>query len=161
MTADWVEIGKQLVAVGAPTIGAAVGGPLGAQIGGVLASILGAEATPGAVGDAIAANPDVVKQAEAAPSADLSTWLNAHAQTAALLASTETARENAFAWAWRPALSWLLIFMWLWNAVALPVANAALAAGIASIPWEQLVGFSGLWLAIYGGGHTVKSIWGK
>lgn len=158
---DWVEVGKQIVAIGAPTIGGALAGPLGAQVGGVLASILGVEPTPEAVGGAASASPDVVKQAEAAPSADLSSWLVAHAQTAALLATSETSRDNAFAWAWRPALSWLLIFMWSWNAVLLPVANAALAAGIAGIPWEQLVGFSGLWLAIYGGGHTVKSIWGK
>lgn len=34
-------------------------------------------------------------------------------------------------------------------------------ASIVPIPWEHLLGFAGLWLAIYGGGHTIKSVLGR
>lgn len=77
------------------------------------------------------------------------------------LLKREDERESAFSWAWRPAMSWLLMFLWLWNAVLLHLVNAAMTNGLPPIPWEQLVAFSGLWLAIYGGGNTIKSIWGK
>lgn len=158
---DWLAIGKQVIAVGAPTIGAALGGPVGAQVGGVLASILGVEATPEAVGGAVAADPSVVQQAEAAPSTDLSAWLSTHATMAAALATSETARPSFFAWGWRPAFSWLTAFLWAWNAVIRPVAVALTGAAIEAVPYDHLVGFSGLWLAIYGGGHTVKAIFAK
>lgn len=42
-----------------------------------------------------------------------------------------------------------------------PTINAATHANLAGIPYDSLVGFSGLWLAIYGGGHTAKAIFGK
>ena len=158
---DWLAIGKQVIAMGAPTIGAALGGPVGAQVGGVLASILGVEATPEAVGGAIAADPGAVQQAEASPGTDLSAWLNTHAAMAAALASSETSRDSFFSWGWRPAFSWLTAFMWVWTGVLVPVINAATQAHLAGIPYDSLVGFSGLWLAIYGGGHTAKAIFGK
>jgi hypothetical protein len=158
---DWTSLGKQVIALGAPTIGAALGGPVGARVGGVLASILGVEATPQAVGDAVAANPGAVQSAEAAPSADLVAWLSTHATMAASLAASETGRESFFAWGWRPAFSWLTAFLWAWNGVLRPVVVVLTGASLEAIPYDHLVGFSGLWLAIYGGGHTAKAIFGK
>jgi hypothetical protein len=38
--------------------------------------------------------------------------------------------------------------------------NATAGTSIAAIPWEHLLGFAGLWLAIYGGGHTIKPVLG-
>lgn len=95
---DWTSLGKQVIAVGAPTIGAALGGPVGAQIGGVLATILGVEATPETVGGAIATNPGAVQSIEAAPPTDLGAWLSTNAAMAAALAASETGRESFFAW---------------------------------------------------------------
>lgn len=161
MSLDWLSVGKQVIAVGAPTIGAALGGPVGAQVGGVLASIFGVEPTPDAVGGAIAADPGVVQKAEAAPGADLSAWLSTHAAMAAALASSESSRDSFFAWGWRPAFSWLTAFMWFWTGVLVPIINAATHASLVGVPYDSLVGFSGLWLAIYGGGHTAKAIFGK
>ena len=70
----------------------------------------------------------------------------------------EDQRGSVFSWGWRPAMSWMLLFLWSWNGVILPVANATAGTSIVPIPWEHLLGFAGLWLAIYGGGHTIKSV---
>jgi len=73
----------------------------------------------------------------------------------------EDERGSVFSWGWRPAMSWMLLFLWSWNGVILPVVNATADASIAPIPWEHLLGFAGLWLTIYGGGHTIKSVLGR
>ena len=50
MSTDWNELAEQIVGLGAPLIGGALGGPLGAAAGKILADALGAgEATPDAV----------------------------------------------------------------------------------------------------------------
>ena len=51
-------------------------------------------------------------------------------------------------------MSWVLLGLWVWNAVMNAVSGGTLAA----VPWDQLLSFSGLWLAIYGGGHTLKTV---
>jgi hypothetical protein len=73
----------------------------------------------------------------------------------------EDERGSLFSWGWRPAMSWMLLFLWSWNGVILPVVNATAGASSSWIPWEQLLGFAGLGLAIYGGGHTIKSVLGR
>lgn len=158
---NWQDVAQKVIAAGAPAIGEAIAGPFGASIGGALAGILGVDPTPDAVGGSVVENPSAVQRAEADPPPQLSAWLETHARIAESLTATETSRENWFSWAWRPALSWLLGFLYLWNGVLLPVANAAFIAGIAPMPWDQLTAFTGIWVVIYGGGHTVKSIWGK
>lgn len=54
MTNDWTDIAAAALRLGAPLIGGALGGPLGATAGKILADALGAhEATPSAVGEAL------------------------------------------------------------------------------------------------------------
>jgi len=161
MALDWISVGKQIVAAGAPTIGGALIGPLGAQIGSVLATALGVEPTPEAVGGAVAADPGKVVAVDASPGADLTGWLAIHAQMAAGLATSEAARESWFAWGWRPAMSWLLIAMWAWAIILLPVIDAVWKLGIPAPPYDQILAFAGIWLTIYGGGHTLKAIMGR
>jgi hypothetical protein len=51
---DWSDLAKQVIGLGAPLLGAALGGPLGGAAGKILADTLGtAEATPAAVSDAL------------------------------------------------------------------------------------------------------------
>lgn len=158
MAMDWISLGKQVVALGAPTIGAALGGPVGAKIGAVLAGVLGVEATPGAISEAIAANPGAINTIEADPPVDITEWLLIHARAAAALTKTESEREAWFSWAWRPAMSWLLIILWAWGILVLPIVNAIWRLGIPLVPYDQLLNFSAIWLAIYGGGHTLKAV---
>jgi len=72
----------------------------------------------------------------------------------------EMAKDSTWTWAWRPAWMWFLGFLWLWLVVALPVTNALTGAAIASIDAATLMGLTGAYLALYLGGHTVKSVWG-
>ncbi len=64
---DWSNLVKTVIGLGAPLIGQALGGPLGATAGGILARALGAsEATPAAVERAIATTDPSAAAAAAA-----------------------------------------------------------------------------------------------
>lgn len=55
---DWTDVGKQLVSLGAPILGAALGGPFGATAGKILADAVGAaSASPRDVSAALPACP--------------------------------------------------------------------------------------------------------
>lgn len=67
---DWSSLGPDLIKLGAPLIGEAVGGPLGAAAGKIVAQAFGvADPSPPAVADAIA-RADPSAAAEAARSAE-------------------------------------------------------------------------------------------
>jgi hypothetical protein len=53
MDIDWKDLAGKVIGLGAPILGEALGGPFGAAAGKILADALGADATPGAVGDAL------------------------------------------------------------------------------------------------------------
>jgi len=76
---DWGDLAKTVVGFGAPLLGEALGGPLGATAGKILAAALGAsESTPAAVQAAItAADPTVAAAAAAKAEAE---WASALAQ---------------------------------------------------------------------------------
>jgi len=81
MNLDWKDLVPQVIGLGAPLLGQALGGPLGAAAGTMLANALGAQAaTPDAVAGAIAERgADLNVAAEAAQKAE-SDWLLALAQ---------------------------------------------------------------------------------
>ncbi len=146
----------------------------------VLESKFGAKgAVAGAVVDAIAGKLDVpptveaiAAKAEQEPAAVQAAVreVEADADWLAYLGQATAERDGGlktedgksfFHSGWRPAMSWLVIFLFGWALVILPVVNAAFKASIAAPPIDAIVQFSGLWLVVYGGGHTLKSIWGK
>ena len=104
---DWGDLAKNVIALGAPVLGTALGGPLGGAAGKILADALGATtATPDAVGKALAtSDADKLAQAE-------NLWaeaIRAEAQAAAssVVAMHETIRaelasEDALQRWWRP-----------------------------------------------------------
>jgi hypothetical protein len=55
---DWGSLTRQVIGLGAPLIGQALGGPLGATAGRILADALGTAPTPAAVGRAIESSTD-------------------------------------------------------------------------------------------------------
>lgn len=63
---DWSDLGKQVIAMGAPMLGTALGGPLGGAAGQILANVLGsATPTPSAVQASLpTADPSLLAQAE-------------------------------------------------------------------------------------------------
>lgn len=158
MALDWISLGKQAVSLGAPTIGAALGGPVGAQVGEAVAVALGVPATPDAVSTAVKADPGALGAIEADPPTDITEWLLIHARAAAALTKTESERETWFSWAWRPAMSWLLIVMWAWALLILPIVDAITRVGISPVSTPDLLNLSGIWMVVYGGGHTLKAV---
>ena len=68
---DWGDLAKTVIGLGAPLLGGALGGPLGAAAGRLLAEALGAsEATPASVSAAISAASDPLIAAAAARKAE-------------------------------------------------------------------------------------------
>ncbi|MGH6770096.1 MAG: 3TM-type holin [Xanthobacteraceae bacterium] len=76
---DWSDLAKTVIGLGAPLIGQALGGPLGAAAGKILAAALGAsEPTPAAVQEAIeGSDPSAAVEAAARAEAE---WAEALAQ---------------------------------------------------------------------------------
>jgi hypothetical protein len=81
---DWSDLVKQVIGLGAPLLGTALGGPLGGAAGKILADALGAtEPTPAAVSDALAkaqADPAATVQAARAARDAEANWLVALAE---------------------------------------------------------------------------------
>lgn len=160
-----------LVNLGAPILGSIlrtnIGGAAGeasAQVVEALAKEFGSQPTPEAVAEAIKADSDAAAKVQAIENerrAEWAAYLTMATSQRNRMLEREDERESVFSWGWRPAMSWLLLFLWSWNGVVLPVINATAGSSIAPIPWEHLLGFAGLWLAIYGGGHTIKSVFGQ
>jgi hypothetical protein len=71
------------------------------------------------------------------------------------------AAEGGWKAAWRPLLMYFNIFLWLWQAVLLHVANAIWKIALPPMPWEQLIYFTGISMGLYMGGHTVKDVVAK
>jgi hypothetical protein len=110
MTLDWKDLVQTVIGLGAPTLGMALGGPLGAAAGTILANVLGAPAsTPADVQAAIVQrSADAAFVAEAARRAEAE-WLAAladigKAQVAEVGATqrAEIASEDLLQRWWRP-----------------------------------------------------------
>ncbi|WP_276200291.1 3TM-type holin [Chelatococcus sp. XZ-Ab1] len=162
---QWADLAGTLIKAGAPVLGTALGGPAGATIGGIIgtavAEALGVEATPEAVADALAqpGASGAVRQVEAEQGDRWAEYMLQASKAQAALATDEGAKGMWHS-GWRPAMSWLLIGMWLWNAMLGPLASVFAPVPIPLVPYEHLLAFSGIWLTIYGGGHTLKSVMG-
>lgn len=107
---DWSDLAGKVIGLGAPVLGGALGGPLGAAAGKILADVLGAtEPTPAAVNAALAgAGADPNLAAAAARRAE-SEWLAAlaeigRAQVAEVGATqrAEIASDDPLQRWWRP-----------------------------------------------------------
>jgi hypothetical protein len=93
---NWGDLVERIVALGAPILGGALGGPLGAAAGKILAEALGAaDATPAAVNDALAGQAaDPAAAAAAAQQAERD-WLAALAEVGKAQVSEVGATQRA------------------------------------------------------------------
>jgi hypothetical protein len=107
---DWSDLAEQVIGLGAPILGNALGGPLGGLAGKILADAVGAKApTPAAVNDALAqANPAAPPVADAARAAEAN-WLSALAEAGKVQLEevgqtmrTEAVSSNRLQRSWRP-----------------------------------------------------------
>jgi gas vesicle protein len=110
MTDDWTDIAAAMLRLGAPLIGGALGGPLGATAGRILADALGARnATPGAVGEALddlggeaAAAREAVREAEVNFSTALAEVGKAQVSEVGQTQRAEIASDDPLTRWWRP-----------------------------------------------------------
>lgn len=77
-----------------------------------------------------------------------------------------TAEQGETLWmrAWRPGWMYLLGLFWAWNIVILHIANAIWKIALPPAPYEVLMSLTGVFMALYMGGHTLKDVaakWGK
>lgn len=72
--------------------------------------------------------------------------------------------EPLWARAWRPGWMYLLGLFWFWNIVILHIANAVWRIALPPAPWDVLMSLTGVFMALYMGGHTLKDVaakWGQ
>jgi hypothetical protein len=115
MTMDWGDLGKQVIALGAPMLGTALGGPLGGVAGEILARAVGSvRFTPAAVQSALpAADPTKLAEAEAQWAemirAEAETQRMAIAETQATIRAEIASDDVVQRW-WRPLYAFELTF---------------------------------------------------
>ncbi|MDO9639669.1 MAG: 3TM-type holin [Pseudotabrizicola sp.] len=111
-----------------------------------------AEANPGRVIDAMREVERAAPEILAAYDRDLQLQM-------AVMAAEQG--EPTWHRAWRPGWMYLLGFLWLWNLVLLHVANAVWKFALPPLPTTDLLALTGMFLALYMGGHTVLRLMGK
>lgn len=153
---------------GFPMVTAALQRKLGDKNGTLAADVLGSIA--GRIGVA----PDEVERiAGETPGRVIEAMREVERMTPELIALYTKGLEGQFAllqaelaeggWqaAWRPLGMYFVIFLWLWQVVLLHVSNAVWKIALPPMPWEHLITFTGLYMGLYMGGHTLKDMVAK
>lgn len=153
---------------GFPLLRAILEGKLGGQNGGLAADVVGAlakragvepdaleglvETSPGKVIDAMKAVDPMTPELIALYQRGL------EHQNALLMAEQE---EGGWKAAWRPLGMYFVMVLWAWQVVVLHVCNAIWKIALPPMPYDQLVTFTGLYMGLYMGGHTLKDMASK
>lgn len=154
--------------VGLPMVKAILERRLGPANGRLASDVLEAVAaragvTPDKLEDVATATPGVVLDAMREVERMTPEMLAAYDADLRLSLATIEAEKGDPAWAraWRPGWMYLLGFLWFWNLVGLHVANAIWKIALPSLPTTDLLALTGMFLALYMGGHTVLRLMGK
>lgn len=155
--------------VGAPLVERVLAGRIGGTGAQLVTDTLSAIAREAGVApdvlNAMAASgePDQVATVEAAMSAveaqmpELLTLYQAELDAKMAIFEQE-AKGPWWTWAWRPAGMWMLGFLWLYNVALLHWANAFWKIALPPVEFSVLLQISVLYMSLYMGGHTVKSV---
>ncbi len=156
------------LSAGLPIVEKVLAGRLGDSAGQLAGQVIRAVAeaagtTPDAVDQMATENPgrviDALREVERRTPEMLALYAaDAQLQLAALAADQD---EPLWARLWRPLGMYFIMALWSWNAVILHVANAIWKIALPPMPWDILLGLSGLYFSLYMGGHTVKDIVSK
>ncbi len=78
------------------------------------------------------------------------------------LLTAEMDKSNSlWTWAWRPAWMWFLMLVWFCALILFPLLRGATGADIAIPDLAEVANLTIIFLGLYMGGHTAKSIWGR
>lgn len=150
--------------VGAPAIERLMTRALGETAGGIARDVagavlgeIGARAGDVAPEDLEDVTPAALDKAVRAVEPLTPEIILAHVESQRLSLELQRAEmeRTTWSWAWRPATMWLIGALWLWSLVAVPLANAALGAGL-PVHLDALIWLTTAYMALYMGGHTVK-----
>lgn len=151
--------------VGAPLVEGIIARKLGdaaGQLAGEVVDLIadGAGTTAEMLPEAIAADPARVSDAILRAEAELPQMIELYSQEAEgriRLLEGEKAEPLLFR-AWRPMGMYGLGLLWIWNVILLHVANALWRIALPPVPYDILLQISALYMSLYMGGHTVKSV---
>jgi hypothetical protein len=161
---DWSRLAKPLLDAGLTLLGTAVGGPAGGiavAIGREIAGQLGVT-TPQEVAEVLAepAAVQTLRKYEATNAEQLALLAAEQKHMSEILARED--RAGLFVSGWRPAMMWLIGFLWFNNLSLTPLLfNAILKLDVPLAPFDALITLTGIYLALYMGGHTLKQVTGK
>lgn len=166
---DWSDLARQVIGLGAPMLGTALGGPLGGAAGEILAKALGsAVSTPAAVQSALpAADPTKLAEAEAQWSemirAEAETQRTAIAETQQTIRA-EIASENVVQRWWRPiyaceltlecAVLWIVLVHEFWTGDLQTINALVNATALLMAYWGFRFGV----LGVYVSGRTREKV---
>lgn len=159
---NWGDIAKQVIGLGAPILGTALGGPLGGAAGRILAEVVGAsDATPEAVGKALTtSSADKIAQAEnvwaEAVRAEAEAVRGSVAETQATIRA-EVASEDALQRWWRPlyaleltlecAALWAVLVHEFWTGDMTAINALIGATGLLVSYWGFRFGVLGVYMS--------------
>ncbi len=159
---NWGDIAKQVIGLGAPILGTALGGPLGGAAGRILAEVVGAsDATPEAVGKALTtSSADKIAQAEnvwaEAVRAEAEAVRGSVAETQATIRA-ELASEDALQRWWRPlyaleltlecAALWAVLVHEFWTGDMTAINALIGATGLLVSYWGFRFGVLGVYMS--------------
>lgn len=149
--------------IGVPLIGQVLSRRIGAGNAQLATDVIGAVSrrlgvTPAEAETLAAEDPprviDAMRETEAAMPEMLALYATSLEGQYALLQAEQ--KGPWWGWAWRPAMMWLLAFLWLWTIVLLHIANAVWRIALPPIDAGVLLSVTGIYMALYMGGHTIK-----
>ncbi|QEW21213.1 hypothetical protein LA6_003421 [Marinibacterium anthonyi] len=160
MSAALISLAAEL---GAPLVVKVLSNKLGDTTGKIAGEVLRVIADSAGVGiedldHEAQQHPEVVRAAimEAEPVVpELIRVYEQEARNQQLLIETE-GKDPAWMRAWRPLGMYLIGFLWLWSVVGLHALNAIFKIALPPMDYSVLLQLSGLYMALYMGGHTVK-----
>lgn len=161
---NWQRISGPLMDAGLNILAGAIGGPAGAiaaTVGRQIARELGVN-SPEEVEHKIKSDPQSVQKLRhfEEMSADQLALMTQEQSTMAQILARDAAK-GGFWDAWRPATMWLIAFLWLWSLVLVHLLNGTTTAQLPVPPMDTLLAFTGLYMALYMGGHTALRAIGK
>jgi hypothetical protein len=156
--------------IGAPLVKRILAGRIGAGNAELIDRVVGAvaeragvrpDALPTAIAEERGRVIEAVRAVEDGVAPELISLYEAETEgRIALLQAEMAASEPAWKSAWRPAMMYLLGFLWLWALVLVPIVDA-IGPALAGVDLGVLFNLTLAYLALYMGGHTVKEVFAK
>ncbi|MGR3273358.1 hypothetical protein DU478_17545 [Thalassococcus profundi] len=154
--------------IGAPLVRKVLTRQIGSESAEIVTDVLSAIAERAGIpvrdlDDAARTQPDVVQEAIRQTEENLPERLALYAQALEYQRDQLMSERGDPNWmrAWRPLGMYLVGFLWLWTFVILHVANAIWKIALPPPDLSVLLQLTGLYMALYMGGHTVKDVASK